>query len=642
MMRMGRLAMASIAMGGLTASTWRSDTTACGIVAYIGTKPDDDALKYLLEGLTILQNRGYDSAGVATVSADKGITCTKYASHGSTSDSINILKENAPERHVGDLVGIAHTRWATHGGKTDENAHPHCDSKNRIAVVHNGTIENYAEMKKMLIEKGFTFKSQTDTEVIANLISMYMDDGLSTLKAVERALSRLSGTWGLCVASVQSPNELIVARNGSPICVGIDTAGGRMFVASEHNAFGRYTNSYIALKDGEIAVIRPNDMSLDISRAEVFEKQEIILSPAPFAHWTIREIHEQPSAVSRALNYGGRMDAQKQIRLGGLDGNIATLSTIDNLLISACGTSLFAARYGAQVMRYLDAFRTVDSVDAAEMSKQYFPRDHPGLLVISQSGETKDVHRAVVLAEELGIPRFSVINSVGSHIARTTKCGVYLNAGIENAVASTKAFITQITVLCLVAGWFSQLGERKSSQRRDELLTALLRLPTYTGMMLTRENQMKEIAIKYKDAKDMFVLGKGFGEPIAREAALKIKEITYLHAEGLEATNFTHGPLAVLEEGMPVVLFILDDDHASEMIKIASQIRARRGRTIVVTDRPSMVIDVADELITIPYNGPLTAVLGIVPMQLLAYHLALQKGIDPDKPKNLAKSVTTD
>uniref|UniRef100_A0A0H5RK65 Glutamine--fructose-6-phosphate aminotransferase [isomerizing] n=1 Tax=Spongospora subterranea TaxID=70186 RepID=A0A0H5RK65_9EUKA len=639
-----RSAIAAAAVGCSFALTyaWPLSADACGIVAYVGKDPKDPAVKYLLEGLTILQNRGYDSCGISTINANHELVTTKFASADSTSDSIKLLSSAAPSLHAGNPIGIAHTRWATHGGKTDANAHPHLDAKNRVALVHNGTIENANELRNDLKEAGIKFKSETDSEVIACLIGFYLDEGLDTLEAVKKALSRLHGTWGLCIIDVKHPDRIIAARNGSPLVVGI--ADGRMFLASEFSSFGRYTNQYISLRDGEVAVIEADAVSLDKSRQESAPKSDdILLSPAPYPHWTIREINEQPEAISRALGYGGRINRGGIVKLGGLQANEESLSTINHLVIAACGTSLFASQYGAAVMRYLNAFDSVQTVDAAEMISDALPAKGGGLLAVSQSGETKDVHRAVLLASEHSLPMFSVINSVGSLIARTTKCGVYINAGREHAVASTKAFVTQVVVMCLIAGWFAQLRKRpESKQRIDEVLESLHKLPMYCGITLKANDNIAAIASKIKDQKHMFVLGRGFAESIAKEGALKIKEITYIHAEGYPGGSLKHGPFALIEQGTPIIMVIPDDKNAALMRVAAEEVRARGAHTIIITDNEKIAHHIADDVILIPENGPLTALLAVVPLQQLAYELAIQRGIDPDKPKNLAKAVTVD
>merc|ERR1719173_67950 len=550
------LGLAAGALGILSWSYYQTpQANACGIVGYVGQEP---SINYLLEGLLILQNRGYDSAGVATVDEANELVTTKYASVGTTSDSIDLLQEKAPKNHPFSKCGIAHTRWATHGAKTDENAHPHTDYKNRVALVHNGTIENCAELKKELEAYGIEFKSQTDTEVIVQLIGYYLDQNQDTMTAVRSTLERLEGSWGLAIIAKDSPDEIIVTCNGSPLIIGVDEDMKRTFVASEHTAFSRYTNEIIPLKDREIVVVTAEEFKLDRSRVIKTVKEDIQLSPEPYPHWTVKEIFDQPVAVQRALGYGSRLDTDLSIRLGGLDSQRSAMVNIDNLVLSACGTSLFASEYGALLMRYLHSVETCTVIDAAECGFDSFPRNKAGLCVMSQSGETKDVIRVLNKAQELGVPAFSLVNCVGSAIARKTGLGVYTYAGREHAVASTKAFMNQVVCLSLVAGYFSKLRDNlnQNQQRLKRLVDALLRLTACINITLRRRDQCREIAAKLVDKKSMFVLGKGFAHPIAKEGALKIKEIGYIHAEGYSGGALKHGPFALIEEGTPVILII--------------------------------------------------------------------------------------
>lgn len=606
----------------------------CGIIGFVG---DEDAVNYITDGLTILENRGYDSAGLATVSPNGELVLTKFAS-GDAGDAIEHLKQ-AAGRHVGHRLGIGHTRWATHGAKTDANAHPHLDSKKRVAVVHNGVITNYAILKDELQAQGIVFASQTDTEVIAQLIGTALDRGLELTEAVRGTLQKIEGTWGLAIVSPLLPDGIIVAKNGSPIVIGV--AEGKAFVASEPVAFGASTRDFIALDNGEIAIVRANREGLDLTRLEKAAEETVAVSPAPYPHWTIKEILEQPEAVRRTLNHGARIKSDVEVKLGGLETRASELVDIKHLVIAACGTSFHAGMYAAQSMRSLHAFETVQVVDASELTPQHFPSHGAGLLVISQSGETKDVHRAVILAQTLDVPVFSVVNAVGSLIARTTQCGVYLNAGRERAVASTKAFVTQVTALELIAIWFAEQRNIEVAKRR-QLIDELRRLPTNLEASLKLRERCQEVAKTLLEAQHMFVLGKGYGEAIAREGALKIKEITYLHAEGYPGGALKHGPFALIESGTPVLLVILDDEHADHMRTAAEEVRARGARTIVITDHASLVNHVADDIIEIPKDGTLAGLLATIPMQLVAYELATMKGINPDKPRNLAKAVTVD
>jgi glucosamine--fructose-6-phosphate aminotransferase (isomerizing) len=612
-----------------------SSADCCGIIAYIGK---DEAVTYLLEGLSILESRGYDSAGITTINEQNQLVTSKFASQSTTSDAISRLK-GAAGAHRGHTVGIAHTRWATHGAKTDRNAHPHLDDKNRVAVVHNGVIENSAALREEIESIGVTFRSETDTEVIAQLIGVYLDQGMSILDAVKETQKRLQGTWGVALVYAGQPDQIIAMKNGSPMLVGIGQ--GRMFIASEPGAFSRHTKEFISLENGEIAVLKADGHSLDISRVEQAAEETIRLSPAPYPHWTIKEIMDQPMSISRTLNYGGRIYDDSRVKLGGLEERVDMLLPIRHLVLTGCGTSYFAAQMGARFMRFLNAFDTVQAFDAAEIGRESFPKSGGGVCLISQSGETKDVHRAVLQAEELSITRFSVVNAVGSLIARTTNCGVYLNAGREHAVASTKAFTSQVTVLALIAVWFAQQRQIEEAKRRSTI-DALHRLPTNMGMALRVREQCRIVASRIASAPHCFILGKGFAEPIAYEGALKIKEITYIHAEGYSGGALKHGPFALIEQGTPIILIILDDAHSQLMRIAAEEVRARGAYTIVITNNPSLAKNIANDVIVIPSNGILTALLAVIPLQLIAYELAVLRGIDPDKPRNLAKAVTVD
>ena len=583
----------------------------------------------------MLKNRGYDSAGVATMPSIPGapLSITKYASVGDAADSIAMVAQH--HAASGHSVGIAHTRWATHGGKTDENAHPHTDSSGKIALVHNGTLNNANELRKELQELGHIFTSQTDTEVIAKLIGHCYDGDLKS--ATEKALSRCDGSWGLCIMSSDTPDELVVACNGSPLVIGVG-ADNRTFVASETSAFNRYTKNFISMKDGEIGVLHADGRTLDLTRQQKAPDQRVILSPDPHPHWTIKECLEQPEAIARALGFGGRLSSDR-VLLGGLDSNLEKVSKVKHMTLSACGTSLNAAKYGERLMKTLGSFESVCSMDAAETEAKDFPntgsRSDAGLIVVSQSGETKDVARVVKQAMGLGITCLSVVNSVGSLIARTTTMGVYCNAGRENAVASTKAFTTQVTVLALIALWFKQtkdkLEGKTPSNEANQLRDALMRLPISFGMALKTREKCKEIAEQLRNKEHCFILGKGFGEPVALEGALKIKEMCYLHAEGYSGGALKHGPFALIEDSKgkfgatPIILIILDDHHAHHMRTAAEEVKARGAEVIIITDKAALASGLDDNPIVIPNNGPLTALGAVLPLQLIGYELALMR-----------------
>ncbi|CBN79399.1 glutamine-fructose-6-phosphate transaminase [Ectocarpus siliculosus] len=651
----------ALAVGAGGAGAPREGAKNCGIVGVVSSStekgPDGGVVDFLHEGLSILRNRGYDSAGVATVDNDRELVVSKFASKGDSADSMELLQTNSAN-HASHSVGIAHTRWATHGGKTDKNAHPHMDYDNRIALVHNGTINNATELRRELQGKGISFRSETDSEVIAHLIGLEMsaNPNMTLKEATGRALARCDGTWGLAILNKADPDNIVVACNGSPMVIGL--AQGEIFVASETAAFSRHTKNFIAMKDGEIGVIGTGGCSLDVSRMEKSSHTEdILLSPAPYAHWTIMECLQQPEAIARALAFGGRM-SEDRVVLGGFDRSASRLSLVKNLVLAACGTSLYASMYGAKLMRDLEALDTATAMDAGELRLTDIPRRHGGFLAVSQSGETRDLLKALKHAELAGVARMSVVNAVGSAIARETKLGVYLNAGRETAVASTKAFTTQVTVLALVALWFRQVREAELASGeatesvglpdKSKLFEALQRLPISFGMAMRVRQQCKLVAEKLADKKHIFVLGKGYGEPVAYEGALKLKEMAYIHAEGYSGGALKHGPFALIEgaEGdngaTPIILLILDDDHAHQMRTCGEEVKARGAQLTVITDNPRLADGLDPNPIVIPNNGALTALIAVLPLQFIAYELSLAKGINPDTPRNLAKAVTTD
>eukprot|EP00934_Nitzschia_sp_Nitz4_P001875 Nitzschia sp. Nitz4//scaffold69_size99277//61046//63342//NITZ4_004637-RA/size99277-augustus-gene-0.10-mRNA-1//-1//CDS//3329556727//1875//frame0 len=647
-------ALVTATVAGSTFDQNSKKTDCCGIIGVVGTAEHADSREFLLDGLTILKNRGYDSAGLATIPhTGKELHVTRFASDGEKADSIDLVRKHSSS--LGHTLGIAHTRWATHGGKTDDNAHPHIDSSGKIALVHNGTLNNANVLRRELQAEGHKFTSQTDTEVIAKLIGKYYNGqpGVSLRSATEKALALCDGTWGLAIICSDTPDELVVACNGSPLVIGI--GDDRTFIASETSAFNRFTKNFISMKDGEIGVLHADGRTLDLSRAQKAPDQEVKLSPDPYPHWTLKELVEQPEAIARALGFGGRMSYEK-VLLGGLDQNETKVGKIKHMVLSACGTSLNAARYGERIMKQLGSFDSVCSIDAAETE----PKDLPGvdnlsstgLIVVSQSGETKDVQRVVVTAMEKGVTVMSVVNAVGSLIARTTKLGVYCNAGRENAVASTKAFTTQVTVLALIALWFREYKDRLlgkgPSLESVQLKESLMRLPITFGMALKSRDQCKEIAKKLENKEHCFVLGKGYAEPVAYEGALKIKEMCYLHAEGYSGGALKHGPFALIEDengkfgATPIIMFILDDQHANIMRTAAEEVKARGAEVIIITDKAELARDLDPNPIVIPQNGPMTALGGVLPLQMIAYELAMLRGINPDTPRNLAKAVTVD
>ncbi|CRG97265.1 glutamine--fructose-6-phosphate aminotransferase [isomerizing], putative [Plasmodium gallinaceum] len=613
----------------------------CGIMGYLGNR---DASKILIEGIEILQNRGYDSCGMSTISSNNVLKTTKFSST-STSDAIDKLKCNYMTNHVNDNIGIAHTRWATHGSKTDENAHPHTDYGERISLVHNGIIENYRELKTFLLKNNIPFKSNTDTEVVANLIGYFLDKNEKFEDAVLSAIRQLEGTWSFCIIHKNYPDQIILAANGSPLHIGFKE--NEIFIASEHSALFMFTNEYISLKNGEILVVNKekiNDLKI-LKKLESIPEIAIQKTPHPFPHWTIKEIHEQSQSLSKSLNNGGRFSiANNCVKLGGLDPYSEDLSKIDNLILIGCGTSYYAALYGKYIMNYLNCFNTVQVMDPVDFNISVIPKEKEGVIFVSQSGETRDVIKACKLAHDLNLKKMSVVNSVGSTIANMTGCGVYLNAGREVAVASTKCFTSQVSVLILIALWFFQNKKNYSTSNKiSSLIYSLHRLPLYADMTIKScESLCKLLSHKLSNYKSMLIIGNGLSYPIALEGALKIKELTYIHCEGFTGSSLKHGPYALLggDDNIPVIMLVFNDSTKNVMINTGEQIKSRGAHIICLTDDENLVKHFADDIILIPNNGLLTPLLAVIPLQMLAYYISVSKGINPDKPRCLAKTVT--
>jgi glucosamine--fructose-6-phosphate aminotransferase (isomerizing) len=610
----------------------------CGIVAYLSE--NKEAINYLINGLIILQNRGYDSSGVCTIDKNSNLITTKYASTDKES-SIHMLQNNTFP-HLSHNIGIAHTRWATHGPKTDYNAHPHIDCKNRVALVHNGIIENYKELKEMLQQNNFTFSSDTDSEVIANLISFYLDK-YEILDAINHTISQLRGTWGLAILYNKDPDHLYISRNGSPLLVAYDN--NFIMVASESSAFSQYTNKYIVLRDNEIIKLGINSTNqlIDYDYKIIENVEDICLTPHPYQHWMLKEIFEQSDTALRATNMGGRILNDYNVKLGGLSNHQDDLLKIENLLIVACGTSYHAGLLGAKYFRMLKCFNTVNVIDAAELIESDIPENGAGMIVLSQSGETRDVYTVMQMAKKNNVRVIGIVNVVGSLISRESDCGVYLNAGREVAVASTKAFTSQVIVLALVAIWFSQNRGDKMKSRQKLIIDDIRNLSfKFTDIIKNISFIIKdELLQKLKNKQHMFILGRGFAYPIACEGSLKIKEISYIHAEGYSGGALKHGPFALIEKGTPIIMIILEDEYKDKMFSAAEEVRARGAHTIAITNF-KMNNSVFDDVISIPDCGVMSSLLAILPLQYLSYKLALELGYNPDYPRNLAKAVVVD
>jgi len=607
----------------------------CGIVGYVGKKK---VIPILMEGLRRLEYRGYDSAGVALLEKD-GLIFEK------TAGKVNALDAILKGKKFESTVGIAHTRWATHGEPTDTNAHPHLDCKGRIAVVHNGIIENFRSLKELLQRKGHEFTTETDTEVLAHLIEEYYEGDLC--EATRSALSQVEGTYGIAVLCKDNPEEIVAARHGSPLVVG--RGEGENFVASDVSAILRHTNQVVYLEDKEIALVNREKFSIStIDKVEVTPHvQEISwtldqIERGGFPHFMLKEIFEQPTTVNNATR--GRLNPEEgTVRLNGLNLQYEELRHIDRIILTACGTSWHAALIGEYIIEEYASIPV--EVEYASEFRYRSPIINDGtvVFVISQSGETADTLAAMREAKRKGATVLGICNVVGSTIARETDGGVYIHAGPEIGVASTKAFTSQITVLALLATLLGRMRSMSLERGRD-IISGLKDIPKQVERILNRSDHIKEIASQYYRKNNFLYLGRGINFPVALEGALKLKEISYIHAEGYPAAEMKHGPIALIDENMPVVVVALKDSVYEKVLSNIEELKARQGRIIALaTEGDDEIKKKVDHVIYIPETvEQLTPLLSIIPLQLLAYHMAVMRGCDVDQPRNLAKSVTVE
>lgn len=607
----------------------------CGIIAYIG---NENSFNKCIDGLKQLQNRGYDSAGICSLIGNNFIN-NKYAS--SELESALVKLDDCSKNHTDASISIGHTRWATHGAKTDMNSHPHISSDGLFSLVHNGIIENYAELKEMLIKKGYTFSSQTDTEVIVNLLSFMYSKYKNVKQSIEKTIERLEGTWGLAILCKDEPNKLYATRHGSPIVVSVND--NMAIVTSEQSGFCNLVSNYIVLKNYDICVLENIEGKIMMSSTESYivkemKKGETALTPEPYPHWTIKEINEQHESSLRAISHGGRLMSNNEVRLGGLNEKKKELLKLDNIILLGCGTSYHAGMFGVNYLKELGGFNSVQLYDGAEFNENDIPKQgKTGAILLSQSGETKDLHRCIQIGRVHDLFFIGVVNVVDSLIAREVDCGCYLNAGREVAVASTKAYTSQIIILNLIALWFAQ--EKKiHNEKREKYIQDLRNL--HMDIKKTVELCEKSIdnVLPLFEHHSCFILGKGKGESIAREGALKIKEISYIHAEGYSTSSLKHGPFALLHEGFPVVLIAPDNEHYAKNENAYEEIKSRHATIIYITDKEVE----KENIIRIHKNDSFQDFLSIIPLQILAYKLSLARGLNPDMPRNLAKVVTVE
>lgn len=615
----------------------------CGIVGYLGTR---EAYPIVINGLQRLEYRGYDSAGI--VLNNKSET-NLYKTKG----KVATLRKIAENKNTDGNLGLGHTRWATHGIPNDINSHPHFSNSGNLVIVHNGIIENYNTIKKELIARGYTFKSDTDTEVLINLIEEVKNKNNCKLgKAVQMALTNVVGAYAIAVFDVNKPNEIIVARLGSPIAIGIGENNSEFFVASDASPFIEFTKDAVYLDDEELAIIKLNqnirvrkihDDSIVEPNIQELQLNLEQIEKGGFDHFMLKEIHEQPSAILDT--YRGRLLADKGIiKMGSVDNNIVKFLNAKRIIIVACGTSWHAGL----VAEYLfeDLARIPVEVEYASEFRYRNPiiNKNDIVIAISQSGETADTLAAIKLAKEKGAFVFGVCNVVGSSIARETDTGAYTHAGPEIGVASTKAFTTQITVLALIALKLGNLKGELSNSRFHTFLQQMSLIPSKVEELLKINAEIEKIAAIYKDAPNCLFLGRGYNFPVALEGALKLKEISYIHAEGYPAAEMKHGPIALIDESMPVVVIATKKGHYEKVVSNIQEIKSRNGKIIaIVTKGDTVVKDIADQVIEIPETEEaFTPLLTTIPLQLLSYHIAVMRGCNVDQPRNLAKSVTVE
>jgi glucosamine--fructose-6-phosphate aminotransferase (isomerizing) len=607
----------------------------CGIVGYVGK---EKAVPLLVEGLKRLEYRGYDSAGIAVLE-DEGLIFEKCAG------KISALEALLKDKKFKSTTGIAHTRWATHGEPTDLNAHPHLDCKGKIAVVHNGIIENYRSLRELLDRKGHKFTSDTDTEILAHLIEEYYDGDL--MEATQAALSQVEGTYGIAVLCKDSPRQIVAARHGSPLVIG--TGKGENFVASDVAAILRHTNKVVYLEDREVALIDPESFVIStVDKTEVTPQIEEIswtldqIEKGGFPHFMLKEIFEQPTTLRNAIR--GRLNYEEgTARLNGLNLQYEELHLINRIILSACGTAWHAALVGEYMIE--DTALIPVEVEYASEFRYRSPIINDGtvVFVISQSGETTDTQAALREAKRKGATVLGICNVVGSTIARETDGGVYIHAGPEIGVASTKAFTSQMMVLSLVSLLLARM-RTMSLDRGRKIIDAIRKIPDQAEQILKGDADIKAIAEKYYKKNNFLYLGRGFNFPVALEGALKLKEISYIHAEGYPAAEMKHGPIALIDENMPVVVVGLRGKVHDKVLSNIAEIKARKGKIIAVaTEGDSEIADKVDHVIYIPHTLELlTPILSVIPLQLLAYHMAVMRGCNVDQPRNLAKSVTVE
>ena len=610
----------------------------CGIVAYIGPR---EAYPIILKGLKRLEYRGYDSAGVALLDKELKV----YKKQGRVAG----LEESVIGKDLHANAGIGHTRWATHGEPSDRNAHPHLSASGRLAMIHNGIIENYTQLKNELVKKGYPFKSDTDTEVLLNFIEYVQDNSDCSLEeALRIALKRVVGAYVIVLLDRDHPDTIIAARKGSPLVIGIGK--GEHFLASDASPIIEYTKEVVYVNDYELAIIKCDELILkNLGNEKItpyiqkLDMELTAIEKGGYEYFMLKEIFEQPDTIFDCLR--GRLDVAKgTITMAGVANNLDKLTQAKRIIIVACGTSWHAGLLAEYILE--ECCRIPVEVEYASEFRYRNPVIHPGdvIIAISQSGETADTIVAIEKAKEQGAFIFGVVNVVGSSISRISRAGAYTHAGPEIGVASTKAFTAQLVVLMLISLKIAMEKKSISEERCIKLMAELQAIPEKARELLHSSEHIRKLAEKYKDARDALYLGRGYNFPIALEGALKLKEISYIHAEGYPAAEMKHGPIALVDENLPVLFVATKDLYHAKIVSNIQEIKARKGKVIaVISEGDETIPAMADDIMQVPVTDEMVApLLSVIPLQLFACYLGMEKGYDVDKPRNLAKSVTVE
>jgi glucosamine--fructose-6-phosphate aminotransferase (isomerizing) len=619
----------------------------CGIFGIISINKIN-IYKYILDGLIQLQNRGYDSSGIGIINNINSNNHVFEIIKKATNNNMNSIEYLSNYNNINNInnnyVGIGHNRWATHGGKTDYNSHPHISNDKKILLVHNGIIENYIELKKMLLDNNYTFYSDTDTEVIVNLISFFYKNN-NIIHSINETIKLLRGTYGLIILSIDNPDNIYCIRQGSPILIGYNDDVA--IITSEQSGFCKLVNNYIVIDNNDLCVISNINNTININTNSEYKLKDIKLgnyelSPYPYKHWTLKEIFEQPYSINSSLNFGGRIKNDYEVKLGGVENYTELLIDIEHIIFLGCGTSYHAGLYATSIFKNICDFTTVSAFDGGDFTENDIPKKgKTAFILISQSGETKDLHRIIKIANDNNIITIGIINVVDSLIAREVLCGIYCNSGKETAVASTKAFTSMIICMSLLAVWFAQ-KKNINLLKRKQIINDLRNLSDqFTKCIRYCDDKLKNITFNTDD-NNMFILGKGTDEYISYEGALKIKEIAYIHAEGYSASSLKHGPFALLDENMNVILLDCADYH-DKIRNCYEEVKSRYAKILLISNNEKIN---HENKIMIPYDKTFGSLLAVIPLQLIAYYSSINNtkypNINPDLPKNLAKVVTVE